>query len=201
MTRRIFRESALRRHHDRLERVELPRYARLPWAALWLALGLLLAVAGALLWAVQIPVYAGGPGVVVTMPADAGRPDGLVVAALLSAEHAARLEPAQTARIEALWHRESTREDAQTGAVIAVEPELLSPAAARTRYAVSGEALSAGPVTVAYVALDGAAGSWEAPPELLLGSRVEVRVKIGTQSGLALLPGVGQWLDSGAIAQ
>ena len=40
MSRRIFREAALRRHNERLDRVELPRYATLSWARLWLACAL-----------------------------------------------------------------------------------------------------------------------------------------------------------------
>ena len=38
MARPIFRASALRRYNERLEKVELPRYATLGWARLWVCL-------------------------------------------------------------------------------------------------------------------------------------------------------------------
>jgi hypothetical protein len=175
MARRIFRESALRRHNERLERIELPRYATLPWARLWLACGLLLAVCGALLWAADVPVYAAGPGVVGGERAGAAE-----VVALLPAEIAPRLRAGQTAEVTL-----PGREEALAGRVVAVEPSPLSPAEARARYGPASEAALPGPVIVVRVALD-APG---ADVTLWRGAAAEVRVAAGARSGLALLTG------------
>lgn len=176
-TRRIFRESAVRRYNERLERVELPRPITLPWRRLtWVAAGLLLLLAGLLL-AARVPVYAAGPGVVVG--------DGLggtAVVALLPADYAGRLRPGQAALVS-LSGADAAAGSILQATVIAVEPQPLSPAAARARYdldATTG-ALIEGPVAVARVSFDRPA-SWA-------GSVAGVRVPIGWRSGLALLMG------------
>ena len=189
MSRRIFREAALRRHNERLDRVELPRYATLSWARLWLACGLLLAVCGGLLWAADVPVYAAGSGFIT----GAGPRDGdLMVIALFPPELAPRLTVGQPARV-GLSGLDGVTQDIG-GTVMAVEGQLLSPAAARARFA-SLAPMPNGPVVVVHATLDAAAlGRTDASGDLWRGSRADVRVAVGTQSGLALLPGFDRML-------
>lgn len=193
MARRIFRESALRRYNERLEKVELPRYATLPWATIWLVCGLSLMLFAGLLWAADMPVYATGSGFVAEQDAPPGE---VVVVALLPSETAAQVVNGQAARVDLPDIAGGIRE--VEGRVTSIEPESLSPAGARARFHLLDHT-PGGPVTVVYVALDAAAlgATGETNRALWLGSRADVRVAIGTQSGLALLPGVGEILAEG----
>lgn len=185
MARPIFREAALRRHNDRLEKVELPRYAAPPWMWFWLACALLLAVAGVLLWTADVPVYTTGPGFV-------GEADGrgrVTIVALLPAERAPQLAAGLPAQVVLRAAGGATRELA--GEVAAVEPEPLSPAAARARYALAE--LPAAPVVALRATLDEAAlAAMGQATALWRGAPVDIRVATGTRSGLSLLPGAGQ---------
>lgn len=175
-SRRIFRESAVRRYNERLERVELPRPITVPWRRVtWAAAGLLFLLAGLLL-AARLPVYAAGPGVLVGDGAG-----GTDVVALLPADHVAQLRPGQAALVSLDG---AAAGDALAAIVIAVEPQPLSPAAARARFdldATTGT-LVAEPVAIARISFDRPAVTW-------LGSVADVRVQIGRRSGLALLAG------------
>lgn len=183
MARRIFRESALERYNERLEKIELPRYASAPWMLLmWLAVLLLLS-ATALLLAVRLPEFAVGPSVVVDGDSLNRKAPGAAVAAFLPTEYAVRLSPGQSAEIT-LPGREAG-EDAGTLAarVLAVEPAPLSPAAARERYGLdpaTGSLLN-GPVIVAVIDV-------ELPAELWQGSVGEAQIEVGSRSLLSLLP-------------
>ncbi len=189
-TRRIFRESALQRYNNRLEKVDLPRYATTPWTVVAWASGALLLLFAALLLAVRMPVYAGGPGVVV--PVD-GRP---TIAVLLPAEYAAKLRPGQPAQVTLPPDGSGRDDDYITATVTAVEPRPLSPAAARSRYTLDAAtgSLVDGPVAVALLTLD-------RPAKLWAGSVGEARVEIGSRSGLALLPGIGRLFAAGEDAE
>ena len=185
MARPIFRVAALRRHNDRLEKVELPRYAAPTWTWFWLACGLLLAVAGALLWTADVPVYTTGPGFV----GEADRRGRVTIVALLPAEHAPQLAAGQPARVVLRAGGGATRE--LEGKVAAVEAEPLSPADARTRYALAEP--PAEPVVMLRATLDEAAlAAMGQAAALWRGAPVEIRVATGTRSGLSLLPGAGR---------
>ena len=190
MARPIFRETALRRHNERLEKVELPRYATLPWAWLWLAGGLLLALCAGLLWAADVPVYATGAGFVAQMEQDEA-----TIVALFPAETAPQLAAGQAARVD--LPGVAGRPAGVSGAVVAVEPHLLSPAAAQARFPLLATAPD-GPVAVVHLTLDAAAlpTTDGTGGDLWRGSRAEARVAIDTQSGMALLPGLGRlWTE------
>lgn len=186
MARRIFRESALNRYNERLEKIELPRYATAPWAALgWLGVLLLLTVTGLLL-SVQLPETVIGTGIVVEGAAvgqvgDPGTHEAMV-AVFLPAEYAARLSAGQPVELTLPALTPGSAEVVGTR-VRAVEPVLLSPAEARARFgldAATGARLN-GPVAVAVldVALPG--GLW-------LGSVGQAQVELGSRSVLSLLP-------------
>lgn len=186
MARRIFRESALNRYTERMEKIELPRYATAPWAALgWLGVLLLLTVTGLLL-TVQLPESVTGTGIVVDGAAvsEADDPDthDAMVAVFLPAEYASRVSAGQPVELTLPALTPGSGEAVATR-VRAVAPELLSPAQARARFgldAATGAQLN-GPVAVAVldVALPG--GLW-------LGSVGEAQIELGSRSVLSLLP-------------
>jgi hypothetical protein len=182
-TRRIFRESAVRRYNERLERVELPRYATMPWTRLAWAVGGLMLLLAALLSATRLPFFAVGPGVVIHNDAT----DGTAVAALLPAEYAAQLRLGQTAQLSLM--ADSAPEDALSATVTAVEPMPLSPAAVRARYGLDAAtgALVEGPVAVVLLSFNLPADQWE-------GSVADVRIEVGSRSVLSLVPGLDRLL-------
>lgn len=150
MARRIFRESALEHYNERLEKIELPRYASAPWMLLmWLAV-LLLLLTTALLLAVRLPEFAVGPGVVVDGDSLNRKAPGAAVAAFLPSEYAGRLSPGQAAEI-ILPGREASE-----ARLLAVEPAPLSPATARERYGLDPAtgSLLRGPVIVVVIDVD-----------------------------------------------
>lgn len=193
MTRRIFRESALREHNQRLEKVELPRYAQPPWTkAGWMA-GFLLVLLAVLLQAARLPVYAEGPGVVLQAESSAA---GATLATFIPAEYSDRLHSNQN--VEVTLYTDGSRMDGEPiqATVASVTGETLSPADVRARYEFlpsGGDGLS-GPVTVVLISLDKPAGLWA-------GSVGDARIQIGSRSGLSLLPGIGRLFEpSGPIA-
>jgi hypothetical protein len=187
MSRRIFRESALRRYNDRLDRVELPRYATLPWTmSAWLAGGGLL-LFSMLLLAVRLPVYAVGPGLVDPDTANDGRVE---IVAFLPAEYRDRLRPGQPTLVNLPPDDGRAEANSINGSVEWVETRLISPADARQRFGLdtaSGLIIN-GPVVVARIRSDRPAKLWE-------GSIGEARIEIGERSGLTFLPGVGRFFE------
>jgi hypothetical protein len=188
MSRRIFRATALRRYNDNLDKIMLPRYALPPWpAVLWVLIGLHL-VLTTLLWHIQMPIYATGPGVVVRTPAGLAGEGEIALAVFLPIEAASRLRVGQPAIIHlaGLATQRPAAEKRQT--VAAIEALVTAPAELRTRYGLDSSTglLVDGPAIVALIRLD-------APVEGLLGSVGEVQVEVGRQRSLALLPGIGHF--------
>lgn len=185
MSRRIFRESALRRYNERLEKIELPRYASTSWTLLmWLGV-LLLLLFTALLLAVRLPAYATGPGMVLQTESSGSAEPGAVIAALLPVEFASQLSAGQSAEVTLPTFFDGEETGELRAIVMEVEPEPLSPAAARARYnldAATGGLIN-GPVAVALIAVD-------IPAELWLGSVGEARIELSSRSILSRLPGL-----------
>lgn len=188
MTRRIFRESALRRYNERMERVELPRYVTMPWTVVGWALAGLALLLAASLQAVRLPVYADGPGVVIRSTEAADR---AVVAALLPAEFGPELIPGQPAQLSLPPEWSQQEEETISAQVSAVTPSVLSALAARQQYGLDATtgALINGPIVVALIDIERSAALWE-------GSIGKVRIEVGSRSGLTLLPGVERLLKS-----
>jgi hypothetical protein len=187
MSRRIFRESALRRYNDRLDKVELPRYATLPWTiSAWLAGGGLL-LFSLLLLAVRLPVYAAGSGLVDTNPANNGRVE---IIAFLPAEYRDRLRPGQATLVNLPPDDGRAEANSINGTVEMVETRLISPADARQRFGLDTASglLIDGPVVVARIRPD-------KPVKLWAGSIGEARIIIGERSGLTFLPGIGRFFE------
>jgi hypothetical protein len=183
MKRRIFRTSALRRYNDSLDRIVLPRYASPPWLAVfWGLAGLVLALI-VLLWSAQMPVYAAGPGVIIQGPARSHARSEILLAVFLPPEYASSVFPGQTVVV----HLPGWPPD-EPAAVAVVEREIESPALLRLRYLLDASTglLVEGPVFVALIRSENLSYG-------MVGSVGEVQVQIGTQRGLALLPGIGRF--------
>jgi hypothetical protein len=147
---------------------------------LWLLLAVLVAavVAG---WFVRTPVYAAGPATVVTQQAGDGGGDVSVVA-FLPAAQLAHLKAGQTIFL-VLDGGAAMRRAVQT-----VEPTVLSPTEARTRFGLDAQAASAltGPVAVALV--DAASFPSDLPASAYAGSVFRARVELGTRRLISLVP-------------
>ena len=184
MSRRIFRPSALNRYNERLEKIELPRYASAPWILLMWLVGFLLLLATAFLLAVDLPEHAEGPGLVAAGGSPGVNQSGAAVVALVPAHLAPRLAPGQAAKVR---FPGSLSGDEQTfmAAVLSVETDPISPTAARRRFGMDlvAAGLINGPVIVAL--LDA-----EIPAEAWAGSVGAVEIEVGSRSMLSLLPGL-----------
>lgn len=195
MARRIFRTAALQKYNERLEQVVLPRYASPPWILIfWAVCGLLL-LSVALLWAAPAPVYVTAWGVVVAAPTNAANlpaADEAIVAVFLDPELIDNVQSRQPAFLQFAGGSDAAADREQHSRVISVEPTVLAPVTARARYQLDAATalLIEGPVSVALVEFDGPTSRW-------LGAVAEVRIEIGAQSGLALLPGLGQFFEIG----
>lgn len=187
MAHRIFRPAALRRYRDSLDKIVLPRYASPPWPAILWLVGLLLALT-ALLWYVQMPVYITGPGVVVQTPDGFTGEGEVILAVFLPPEIAARVQVGQPAIVHLAGLAADGPAIGMTRTVAAVDRAVAPPVAVRARYGLDDTTglLVNGPTIVALIRLD-------TPAEALLGSVGEARIEVGTQRGLALLPGIGRF--------
>jgi hypothetical protein len=186
--RSIFRADALRRYTQRQEQPVLPQFGS-PYtlAYLWVLLALVLG-SGSLAWFVRLPAYNSGSAVVIDRNRqDQG--DGEVVAvAFFPPENLPLLQVGQMMflGLDATGQRLGRT-------VIAVEPEILSPAAARQRFGFSaGTALPlTQPAAVAIARLE------PLPPGLparsYLGSVYPVAVEAGSRRVVSLMPIIGQW--------
>lgn len=180
----FFRVGALERFIQGRARLILPEFVSpRGFVLLWLVLCLVLA-AGVLAWNAQIPRFATGVGLVVEgaqvpLP-DAG--EGPLLVAFLPASELPRLRVGQPLFLEGGG---SARQWAST--LLAIEPQVLSPAAARARFgldAVPDQAL-AGPSAVVVARFEPAQGG---RPADHLGSVYPVNVRVGAQRLLWLLP-------------
>jgi hypothetical protein len=189
MSRRIFRDTALRRYNDSIGKIVLPRFASPPWqVVLWALVGLLLVLA-ALLWFTRTPVYASGPAVFVRLPNNFAGEGGIGLVAFLPPEFASHLQVGQQAIVHLPGRDPDGPAAVITQTVLAVERSVASPASVRSRYGLDSSTglLVDGPTVVALIRLETSA-------ETMLGSVGEVQIVVGAQPGFALLPGIGHLL-------
>jgi hypothetical protein len=188
MSRRIFRATALQRHNDYLDKIVLPRYARLPWPAILWALAGLLLVLVTLLWYIQMPIYATGPAVVVRTPTGLAGEGEVALAVFLPVEFASRLRAGQPAIVHLSGLATQGQAVGMRQTVAAVEAIVAAPAKLRARYGLDNSTglLIDGPAVVALIRLN-------SPAERLLGSIGEVQIQVDMQRSLALLPGIGRF--------
>ncbi|RKH50730.1 hypothetical protein [Corallococcus llansteffanensis] len=184
----IFRAGALERFVQGRTRLVLPAFVEpRARALLWLGLVLVLAC-GALAWSAEVPRFEPGVAVVVqgtggdTEPTAAG-PAQAVLLVFLPPQALSDLRSGQPVFLEP-----ASRAGQFTSDVLTVQPQVLSPQAARERYgaaAVPPQA-GAGPSAVLVARLRPSSPGQRASD--YLGSTFPVRVRVGSQRLLHLLP-------------
>jgi hypothetical protein len=155
---------------------------------LWLLLGVFVA-AGFLAWYVHVPTYVDGSGIILAQEDMLQPANGEVVALVF-------LPPDQSAHV-----RVGLPADVQIGAagihvrgpIAQVEPDIMSPEAARKRYRLDGVGalLITQPSVVVIIRPDTTLQA-----AVYDGSLVTAKVETGSQRLLALLPGLGKFLGS-----
>jgi hypothetical protein len=184
-TRTIFRPDALRRRAEARNQPTLPRFTT-PFAnlCLWLLIGLLAIGAGAAASA-RAPVFVNGSALLIP-GANAGSARPLVALAVLPAT-ADRPHPGD---------RVSLRIGGETlqRSVTTVEPGVLSPAAAQTRFGLSGNAARVldQPSVFAVVSVEPLPAAHSASD--YTGSVGELEVRTGSRRLGSFLPIVGRFL-------
>lgn len=180
--REIFRESAIQAYQRSTAKDIVPRLTSWPAiTSLWVLLAALVAIA-AVAWSVRVPTYASAQGVFLRGGAQAG-PSGETTAAALF------LPPDQSAHIRAGQPVAliGSSGPSVAGAVTKVEPGVIGPDTARTRYRFEpGADMVRQPWTVVMVQLRQPLSS-----ATYGGRRLTSRMEIGSQRLLALFPGLG----------
>ena len=178
--RAIFRESAVEAYRRGARRDSVPRLTAWPLVVFaWLSLGALVAIA-VVAWSVRVPSYVGGSGVILGPEDRPGETNRGTAAALF-------LTPQQSAHVrvgQAVHAQVGSSGMYVQGAIIAIEPGLIGPDAARNRYALpGGEDVVTEPSRAVIVRLGEALS-----PEAYSGSRLAARVQIGSQRIFRILP-------------
>jgi hypothetical protein len=150
---------------------------------LWLLLGLLVA-AGCVAWFTQVPVYASGFAAVVAWKGNAqGIHESVVLVAFLPSQDLPHLRVGQTLLVTF-----DTTRGAVNRTLIAVEPQVVGPAAAQQRFGLGASAAQAvsQPTAVAIARFEPAPAGL--PVSIYIGSVYQVQVQVGVQSVFSLLP-------------
>ncbi|HEY0735250.1 MAG TPA: hypothetical protein VGD69_10125 [Herpetosiphonaceae bacterium] len=184
-SRPVFRAEAVRRYMDRQEQAVLPRLiAPRTWLWLWLLAALLVGSAGSA-WMAKVPVYMPGRAVVLE-PASS---DHMVTALLvLPPDALAQLQRGQPIMVFSDRSRQPI-----TGALIAVEPRIMSPVEIQHRFVLHmrGAQVADQPSAVALARLD-------LPPDLpavaYIGSHYQANAAVGSRRVLTFLPIFDQFL-------
>ncbi len=184
----IFRVVAVQRYRQRREQAVLPRaIAPRTFVCLWLLLGLL-AAGGILACLTPVPTYASGPAIVIYSQDD---PEGMrgqvLVFGFVPPEHLPHVQVGQ----RVFLHVDSMHERL-TSSVVAVEPQLVSPAAVRQRFAPDGGAalVISQPAVVVMTRLQVLPAAM--PAATYSGSVGHVDVEVGSRQLLSLVPWIGQ---------
>jgi hypothetical protein len=187
--RSIFRADAIQRYAQSREESVLPRFVSPPvFICLWILLGLLVA-GGFIAWFAQVPVYASGPAIVVDGKGKTQSiGDDALIVTFVPPENLPRLRVGQT-----LFLNLPPAGEHVGVSIMAVEPEISSPAAARRRFALSPGAAQAitQPSAVAIA-------RWESvredlPASAYVGSVYRADIEVGSRRVVSLLPVIGQF--------
>ena len=186
-TRSIFRDQAIKSYIERREKDILPHLVAPPvFLFLWILLGLLL-TAGLLAWLAQVPIYLAGSGILLEQqpPSTSGQREAVALI-FLPATSAPTLRVGLPVQLQL----------GSTGPVLTtkidqVEPGILSPSAARTRYALDSSIsqLLTQPVVAVKVRLGPTISA-----QMYAGSAVSAQVQVGSQRVLSLFPGFDRWI-------
>jgi hypothetical protein len=181
----IFRAEAVRRHIESRDRAVLPRFVspRI-FLVLWLLLGLVTAL-GVTAWFARVPVYATGP--VVALARGGPVPGQTTGVLFLPAQYRDTLHPGQTAFVQLAGGGEQAPRS-----IVAVGPDVLSPAEARGRFGLdsaAGDSIS-GPVVAALVSLEPFPSGL--PATAYAGTVFGGKVRTGSRRLVALVPVIGR---------
>jgi len=184
--RSIFRDEAIKSYIQKRDKDVLPHLVAPPvFLSLWILFGLLL-TAGLFAWWAQVPTYLEGSGIVLEQPAaSASGPRRAVALIFLPATSAQQVRAGLPIRMQL-----GSSGPALTSKIEQVEPGILSPEAARTRYALASSVsqMLTEPVVVVRVRLGP-----DIPAQLYAGSVVSAQLQVGSRRVLSLLPGLDRW--------
>jgi hypothetical protein len=185
--RSIFRDEAIQSYIERREKEVLPHLVAPPiFLFLWILLALLL-TAGLLTWLAQVPTYLEGAGIILEQqPASASGQREALALIFLPASSAPRLRVGLPIQVHIGSSGPSLLRQ-----IDQVEPGILSPRAARTRYALASSVsqMLTEPVVVMSVRLGPSI-----PAQVYAGSMVTAQVQVGSRRVLSLLPGLDRWI-------
>ncbi len=189
--RMIFRVEALRRYAEGRERPVLPQFTSpRTMLLLWVLLSLLL-LSGLVLMMIRVPVYATGLAVVPARDAldqkKAGAAGGATMVVFVPERNLPDLRIGQKVR----WSFDQTSGRVATS-ILAIEPEVDSPADLQKRFGFSGTAAAYinGPMAVAFAHLEPAPG--DRSIDKYAGSVYRVDVEIGRRRVISFLPVLGR---------
>ena len=184
--RTIFRRKALEYYAASKQKEVLPRFISPPvFVLLWVLLALVLCATLAA-WLTRVPTYVVTGGVVLDQGIIQGQQanKGTMAIVFVPVSHSAQVHVGQPILLQI----------GSTGTqllyrVERVEPGILSPNEARSRYGLDDATshIITGPSTVLMISLGPAF-----PAQQYAGSPVSAQVQIGSQRVLSLLPGLGQ---------
>lgn len=177
--RSIFREDAVRRYLEGREKSILPRLVSpRTFIYLWLLLGLL-SVSSFIAWFTKVPMYASGKAIVVRLSNQR-----IVVATFFEPQHLSSLR-----KTKKLFLNFDARSELTT-AILAVEPEIISPDTIQKRFALKQIAR---PSAVAIAQLKPIPENL--PATAYLGSVGHAKAEVGSQRIISLLPLIGQFFE------
>ena len=174
----IFRDSAIKRYHQRQEQGVLLRVASPPAFAIFWLVSLFFLGAGGLAWATQVPVSVDGQGIVVEQNSTGQSGHEVVAQLFFPPDQQAKLHTGQSAIVSI----GSTATNI-TGIVEHVTTTVISPDEARSHYNLQGglgEVITEPSIVVTIHILQYS--------QTYAGSLCSAQIYIGSQSVLSLLP-------------
>lgn len=179
----IFRENAIQAYRRGTAKDIVPRLTLRPViVCLWLLLAVLIA-ATALAWSVRVPSYVGAQGTILPNGSRSAPGGGTTAAALfLPADQSAHVRVGQSVHGQI-----GSSGPSASGAVVRVEPGVMSPDTARAKYRFEpGADTVRQPWKVVIVQLE-----HSLPPDAYGGSFLTARLETGSQRLLTLFSGSG----------
>lgn len=178
--RSIFRESAIKRYHERQEQGVLLHVAYPPALIFFGVFLLLLLSASGFVWSIQVPILVQGQGVLVEQ--QIAGPDTMAVVAVLflSPNQLTNLHMGQPALVSI-----GPTPINVSGTVERVDPTIISPDQARSRFNLQGglAQVITGPSITVIISIGLAASN-----QIYAGSLCNAQIQTGSQSVLSLLP-------------
>jgi hypothetical protein len=178
----IFREDAIKRYQQRQEQGILLRVSYPPALIFFWVFLLLLIAAGVFAWSVQVPVLVQSQGVVVEQKMVGQVGTNVVAVLFFSSDQLAGLHVGQPAIISI-----GPTSINVTGSVEYVDPTIISPDEARSRFDLQGglAQVVTGPSITVTISMRQVAST-----QIYAGSLCDAQIQTGSQSVLSTLPGL-----------